>query len=689
MAYQTGTVTNSNDLGRIVRDFLLDIGWELVSTIDSSPSGTTGRDWVFRSYGSDEDKFINIRIASGLSDIVSDGDIQHPMQDKYTGHLNGFAYHYFHTNGTNPNTHGHSEVGRLGPLLYYTNSEDYNLYEFNMWKSSTTSKVYRTIDGKYPMYARMLTDYDGKRFIFKGVSSSGNKVQRIDLYDNSITNVNANTQSSSSQSAYVRLNNGKEYIYTGNGYYIKRYDILDDIYDDVLNTITDDDRIYGSFVSGVKRTNRDVQWVYAFKGYETKIWAMFNAENEVWTEPISELPPFDMGPPGGLVTTPFYPRSIYVVKEQSGYTYDRIYVTEGGGDNGFASVGIDDDGYVVPGSWVQHNNLPTDHYEGCGFFLIDGVLYWKVGNTSTDLKKHIYKWEFGNSPNYGGSWELVKDNWFIGESEDDNTVLKVHDRLATKVVVSEFKTNKYWLFGDLDRLVVVVKDANGHYSYMYLGLFRPYANSTTSYLTADCVAGASSITVANPCLFDIGKQYMISSISGEKVAKSSNWNNTSKIFGVSQVITVLAKNGNTLSITPTEYDFYAGDKIGEDPMPIMVSIYSRDHAQVIDNWSLVNDTHFEDPPWQTYRMTPAVDSVFAETIGSDNRANETYLFPILLVQGGNDYIGKEVRGELIGVYASGTSVASEEEIASGADTYIAFEIHNSGIPQRIVVGPMA
>jgi hypothetical protein len=704
MAFQTGIITNSHELVDKIYGFLLSIGWTNVATLKTGENNPypDGYDFVFHSSGENGIDDIYIRIAAGESDKIPIGDIQHPYTDGYTGFINAFAYQHFPSTGTSPED-GFNELGVYGPSLYvadYTGSDYYGYVdEYNLVKSGESSRFRRLID----LGGLVQTDvgtFDGKRFVYQEVrSGSSYPFRRGDLYsDNYVNRATQSTNSEASNTApFVRLDDGTERIYMTvnvvNENYQKRWLARFNVND---NTWTidgidgppwgTDGGSFGCQCAGVKRKRQPHNyWMYVFRGAssggEYPHWAQFNINDEVFSGYNSPNAPWGLGQ-----YTSYKPFCLYVTKEQSGYENDRVYIWEGDNRTGFASIAIDNDGYAT-GNWATHSSTVENQAGGLKAQCVGKTI---IMSGTQNYPQGLYKWELPTGdPTQSGSWELVSNTWFRNELTTGSFIFHVHNHLCNRARVSEFETNTYWLFADLNRLVVVVKNAQSKYEYIYVGRFQPYANPISTTLTEDAYEGATTIKVADHSLFEINEKYMICETTGKNgMYVASDVINYQKLLAPSELFTVVKNSGNgELIISKLRATYYSGSRVGEDPMPITSRVHSIEKGQTFDVINLIDDDGYADPAWQTYKLVPTVSDNFANATDIDERFLGTYLYSIVLLSEGDSFIGKEVRGQLIGVYSCGTSIASEEEVTVGSKTYVAFDIDESGQNQRIVIGP--
>jgi len=711
MAFQTGTVENSHSLVERIYGFLLENGWSLVATLKNTLDGY--HDHVFYSSGEFGDDDIYIRIAAGEADRQPVGDIQHPYADGYTEFINAFAYQYFPSTGTS-GADGYNELGRYGPSLYVgerTGSASSGwIYEYNLLKS-TSSARWRTACNIGHTPRERTAAWDGKRFIYHNIQSGSSSyyTAKVDLFDGTFDYKADAAWYSNSSNTNVYARADRERIYEQvndgevNGNFIK-YDIANNTWytrntiDPYLGPIPDppwgntSGGYYGTMSAGVRRhRNPGNYWMYVMRGASSSgtygHWSQLNLENELWHGYNPVTFPWGVGDYGAY----YAPYSIFVPKEESGYEHDRFYVWRGNTTNYWASCRIGDDGYVLPlpmGDWSVHADTPFDQSAGLHAVCV-GKTILCTGTDSQSPAQSLWKWELPENPTSAGSWSRVGSAWTQHSFNVGPLLFHAHDHLCGRARISEHQTNTYWLFLDQHRLVVVVKNADGDYEYLYTGKFQPYANPVNATLLEDIPEQSSVIQVSDPTLFEENKRYMICDTTGQNGTYiASDIIRYEKLVAPSEIFTVINNDGSgTLVVSKLTAPYKAGSKVGEDPMPIMVRASSLERALTFDNVNLVDDDAYSDSAWQWYSLTPTVEDAFANATDIEERSLGTFMYSIVLISEGDTYRGKEVRGQLIDVYSCGTAIASETEVGVGSDIYIAFNITDTGETQRIVVGP--
>lgn len=704
MPFQTGTFTNSHELINKMIGFLVGIGWSKHAVLQSDSAEPDGYDIVFYSTGEDDNKDIYIRLAAGVGDKwTTTGDIQFPFDDGYNGYINGFAYQHFPSTGSSSED-GYNELGTYGPFLYNNSPDDGDNYEYNMFNfgSYNASRSRFLFDGatRSVNYNAVLGEpqvFDGKSKLWQGDGTSF--FLYVDLFDNTHTNRNVVDLGSwrMTHNPYIRNRDGDEFIYgntssSTSGQRTQRYSVSGNNYQGLADPPFNVTSTWlGACVAGMKRKkflngqpmHRLLYWMAGRTASNgTNQWAYFDAENNEWSSLISPSLPFTAG------TNSFRPDIVYAPKEATGYEHDRLYMVRGSNGTEFVSIGIGDDGYAF-GSFTSHASTPTSQVTGHRLLYIGKALFFvPAGGWTSEPDSALYRWAVPENPTDSGSWELINANFFIPDHDDYAPIFEVHYHLCNRARVTENATNTYWAFADKDRIIIVVKDAGGSYNYIYTGLFESYLSTATADLIKAAPANTYELRLDDASSFVVGNKYLLVDSTGNSGGYITGEDMTSRLMAPSQVVTVLDKIGNTLIVNRLNADYSVGAKLAEDPLPLMVRVHSIERAQTLNNISLDRANDYTDPPFQAYRMRPIVDSTFTQAGDISERSDETLLFPIVLYEPGlTNIIGNEARGQLKGVFATGTAISSEEDVAVGSDTYIAFDIEESGETRRIVIGP--
>ena len=704
MVYKKGTVVNSYELTHIIHAVLRDTGWRLVSG-----NSAEGIDSAFYSSGEDGNQDIYIRVAANQHDIVATGDMQFPYSDAYNGYVNLFAYQYYPDDS--PPSEGCTELGRNGPLMYFMDGDDgddiklesYNLFTCigNHNDGYTAGGRRHVLDSGTSLYENEGGGYinqctDGHRFIWFGGYSQylirmdmaqspkpTDWVPRGDFFSSCANRPTVWSRRGPRDPmvwALMSYNAGASY----GGF--ATYNQLTGAAYEQSNTSgyatppwwNEGYAHRGWAVQGVRR-NRE-RYLYIARGYDTGHWARYDMENNEWSGYL----------PNMLVQTGYGSDAVYVMKENTGYEYDRIYYISGFNRLYFGSATVYDDG--TTSSWTYHKQLPEAAYHGDALLYAGGDrLFFVVAGS-----RKMYHWFFPEGPyDEGGDWIATDPSpsnvWFaetISQSPNQYPTFCTQNHLCSRVGVDEQETTEYWIFCNKDRIIVITKSYEAAYSsdyeMAYAGLFETDYDNTVTTTTEEHPEGTTTLKVANTSMFKVEESYQLIKI-GDGFLKEG-FNGELRKMGIATSITVTAVRQSASEIdieTPLVDTFPAGSKIGQDPQPVCVFMYGKDAVQTLTNKHKTDSRISEDPPWQTYKTTYL--SQTAQT--RSERIDGTTIFPVRLQTYGIDYwVDSEVRGRLIGVYGGGV-VGNEGEVTIEGEKYVSFSIYNSAILGRVFIGP--
>jgi hypothetical protein len=221
----------------------------------------------------------------------------------------------------------------------------------------------------------------------------------------------------------------------------------------------------------------------------------------------------------------------------------------------------------------------------------------------------------------------------------------------------------YWFFADLDHIFVVTKISSTYYG-MYTGVLRRFWSGEIAVTQAYADVGSSVVvSVDDASVLIPGRSYIIKDNAGI------------------ERVTVNAANvqatPNTATIAALARGYAAGAKIGEDPQPVVVwkPSYSGLPGTTSPFYALNQYNGYASATGQSgYVYSLGRD--LAGCSDHDSRYNLVSIFPFVAAQSGTV---KDVRGELIEVFAVGSSAGlSEDVIEIGSLTYKIFNIDSLG-----------
>lgn len=689
--YKSGTISNSYELTHIIHATMRDVGWELIS--GNSPNGI---DSIFYSTGEDGYQNIYVKVAANQHDLVSNGDIQFPHSDGYNGFVNFYAYQYH--DGTN----GYGEIGRYGPALYFADGSALDV-KIEMYDFATASYIGGGGDG-YAGRQKVLAEpdrnsrgtysgelFDGQRKLF--FTTSGDHLGEVDLAEKdkdldfvrysfftSCTRPAIWSRASAREPKIWASINGYNSSYgswatyntlTGTTYYVSGSNT--NVYADF--SWDGSGGINGWGVQGVRRNGS--KYLYRSRGSGSATWARYDIDNNEWTN-MSPALPYGSN----------YATAVYIMKENTGYVYDRIYVAIGNGTR-FVSIAIDDNGDPV-GSWVTHSNAPDTINDYDGLFYVGGDrIFLTFGGGDS-----LYRWNFPESPSDSGSWQLVRNPWFNEvHATDYYPSFHAGNHLCGKIPVEENNVTRYWIIANKDRVIVVTETYESSYSsdynLAYVGLFETAHDDSFTTLTNDAPEGTTTIEVSDTSMFRVGQSYQIVYIGEGDLRKLFNGElrRSAKVSRIT--ISEVKQSTSEIIISSALVDtFPEGSKIGEDVQPVGVFVYGRDEIQTLNNVNLIDDRTGDDTPFQIYKIAyPQQDLAV-----NSERTNHPVAWPVSLVHSAfyddsTQITESDVRGALIGVYFAG-DIDSENILEINDQNYIAFSIFNSSILSKVLVGPL-
>lgn len=447
----------------------------------------------------------------------------------------------------------------------------------------------------------------------------------------------------------------------------------------------------GWVLQGMRRTGRKL--LYVSRGQYTKSIAYYDIDADAWTS-MPDMP----------AAVWSYSQAVFVTKEATGYTYDRIYAKADYNPdyNKFFSIALDDNGDPV-GTWDEHADYVMTDSSGSFLFYGGGssLFYIAMGT------KELYEWVFPTNVDDQGNWTLVSGAFLNKTATAGDPTFTFVDHLMSKVGVDEQQITQYWVFVDADRVMVVTKtlesDYNGEYEYAYAGLLETYHDNFVTTTDANAFAGDLSIVVNDIDAFRVGTTYKITSVaaiaydgsltrpgSGTRVVSGINGEN--RVMGNTASITVNSVTQSTSTIGLTAklgHDFPSGSKISLELQPVGVSLKGLDRIQTVNGPIKENTSGLSsDPVYQIYDIQqPQQDIALSAARDSGFR-----LWPVQVASEQiNDSDGTQVttadtRANLIGVYFASSDLETEQQVQIGTDRYIIFNLEGSKM-SRVAIGP--
>ncbi len=224
-------------------------------------------------------------------------------------------------------------------------------------------------------------------------------------------------------------------------------------------------------------------------------------------------------------------------------------------------------------------------------------------------------------------------------------------------------TFPYWIYADLDHIVVVTRIGTG-YNAFYFGIVKRYWSSEMALTLSDVAAGSNVVVpVDDASYFTAGKYFQIINRDA---------------FERMQVVAVDTQSSpQTITIATLLGNYAAGARVGEDVAPVMIS-RSDTGLSMLHSASRYYG-------WNTSLMDYQVAGSAGGAYGSaanDCRYNLIGIFPYWVYCGITGNV--EIRGQLLDVYEVSTGWGISEDVLDMGDgvTYKYFYVGNRGIAIR-------
>jgi hypothetical protein len=216
----------------------------------------------------------------------------------------------------------------------------------------------------------------------------------------------------------------------------------------------------------------------------------------------------------------------------------------------------------------------------------------------------------------------------------------------------------YWLFADLDHVFVVTKVVTTYYGH-YSGLIKRFWSGAVAITQAAAAPGSDVVVQVNDAsIFTVNSHYLIK--------------DDAEIERVQVTAVDTASTPNTVTLASLVNTYAVGAKIGEDPQPVIVGRYQMPGyfyaLNRFDGWASTSGQSGN---------CAAAHGNFHTAANPDQRYGLVTMFPWLAAHTSSTY--KELRGELIEVYAIGNGAADSEDVLDlGGATYKIFNLSGPG-----------
>lgn len=281
--------------------------------------------------------------------------------------------------------------------------------------------------------------------------------------------------------------------------------------------------------------------------------------------------------------------------------------------------------------------------------MTDASPYFVVYSTGESGKEDIYL-QFLSS-----STDRLTVKVMFGWNNTTHTAIKIADDSNNSYMnVKDSTSFLYWIYADLDRLVVATRVGTTYYLH-YSGVIKRFWSDKIAISQGAVASGSNvQISVDDASIFTPGLNYLIKDNANIQRALISAVNT--------------ASTPNTVTIASLTTGFASGAKIGEDPQAVMVS-----HNSMSTGWASTKLAGWDGNTYAHQLNFIMPNASLASYTDPEDRYGLVIMWPIQLTA----YSGSDLRGELKECFGVGVAAGLAEDIITvGQETYRIFG--NSG-----------
>jgi len=679
--FQTGTFSGPQALWDKLDPLIQSAGW----TVRATPE--VGVERVYYSDGEDGYSDHYMKMQHKLEDELrtSRGYVQWADDDGYTDYVNFLGYQWYpNAGGSND---GYGEIGRFGPRMYtqlgyasadvrWTNMGTASSGD-HRWTDFATNFAGAVDDTGGQAFA-----FDGHRYLYHTYDPNNTYVYRYDISngtDTYVATIVGGARCCNLTCSYIReldrtiLFYGTESASSGVRAGVMEFDRNGTLLSN--RGIADP---WGSTGFQYGCSAAFGRYIYAWRGINTNQVARWDYLTDTWTAVTSMPATGWAGGCGAVITT----------KEQTGLANHRIYTHRGQSTTTVYYMDLDDDGLPASG-WTAAAASPYAPSAGIGYEWDgkDRIHYWPGQQGVTNREYYYYK----ISTN---TWHLVNAN-FVWAGAGQKSNWRLHDSYQSRVRAFSGEAQKYWFFGNKDRIAIITKSEADQYFFCYAGGIDSYFDdSIREPITGAVSAGAGVVVpMADTSKFSVDQIVQIADFTGNAILISTSALTDRTVqYLASEHTTVASIVPNTsITLTNLNNDYPVGALVGQDLQNFMVTSEQTRYMQTTNLPNTTNDSASGDPGEQVYVYEPGVESTISGKADLNARTQQFIVWPLVIFTEGsnNRFSGKEVRGQLHNTFMMGTGAGSSEDIVeiNGA-SYLVFDMAAQQQEYLLAFGPV-
>ena len=455
-------------------------------------------------------------------------------------------------------------------------------------------------------------------------------------------------------------------------------------------------------------------------GVSTPDWAVYDIYTDTWrvtTDP--EDPEFRGLPTASPADYSFQGRSNlqFVDKRISGANHNRLYISHGYSSGDILYIDLDDEtGYPIVedpfwnyggqmtrnGDWYPYGGLMVNAYGR--MFGVPGGHRGEVNGIferyPANFQRYFMYTDFNDLAGLS-RWTAIDPCYFVQQSASDGsgTRMMISDGYPCRVRTNNDASTNYIFIGNEDRIIVATQSTvagNSEWSMAYMGAFdSAYDPTPYAELEEDLKAGFSRKVKLKNRVGDFEKDvsYFLIDHTGVSYDNYSKIYNYTHRYPNSERVTITQVEGDTV-VFSVKNDYSAGSKLAIDPLPNGLFLWEYEKMQVTNMSNRLYDDFggSDDPSAQAYSF--AIPNGEVNTAASSALANNADLpiwpYQMSSSESEGEHSSREVRGDLIGVYALGdtdpSTISEGDTVALGDDVY--FVIYLPDYNKLTLIGPI-
>lgn len=695
--YGSGIASNSVDLWNRIDGYVsMTPGWSTHDTV----STTTYKDRIYVSDGYNGIEKLYVRMRTGVSDPHRNGITlkRTSSGDGYTASVAFNLYQYWNSSAHD----GYGELGIIGPRVIYIRGfntsnvfvTDFQQSDLGNWSSEFLSNLSVAANTERNNGNNAIAGWDGKKFIYIP-HSDATITDRYNIIEGTNTSFANPGSFFGARSTYGTVfikeqSTDTEYIYgfgqsATSGFQFGRLNLTTNSWAGRANPP------WNTSSEGGKACWDGYNTIYAIRAASSTSFGYYSISGDSWTS----------GP--SLPATAFRGSNLLYIPGTSTRP-NRLYMNIGENSGAFYRLDLNVDG-TPSGSWTANTGSPYGMGDisegGARMYYLGGDYIWANPRGQTTNQEFMrYNLNTNTWTNKAGTAGNIYDNWAHVTTMGGGHWACPQNH-QTHIPCKEGLSTQFWYFGDADRIVVVTKDINNVYDFIYVGMTDSYYTRQQAVTTTTLTAGIEkAVTVNNGAIFSENQRVSLYDPSGNSNIVSHNGlDGYQRNYVPGEIVTIKSVSGNNLIIYNVNNNYAIGTKIGVDPAPYGITgfrnhiIQMNNHIPKAGGAYRVPDSNNTSQVAQLYKYVCPVSTEITSQSANEARTGQYMLWPLVIQDLSTAAAGDEIRGQLKGVYIvdnNGTAAAGDVVTFQG-NTYLLFSFNSTFYEESrlFAIGPLS